>query len=245
MTSRGKAGSEPCARGRYYTAGELAEAVVRDLYARGAIESWSHDGDPIHVLEPSAGGGAFVRALRNLREETGIPIVIWAMDVDPTAAAKEWIDPEAGDRFVVADFLRLEEWPEDWPDRVDLVVGNPPYSIRVPILDGAGELTYHPTGHKKAGKLRTLPVEVGTDHTLRALELCLGLVAFVFRTDFRGSISRYARLWGQSVLESHDLLVPRPSFTGGGSDSTEYEAFYMRNGAPDRASSGWLVWKEA
>ena len=244
MTARNRGGSVPCALGRYYTDDDVALAVVRDLDDRGIVDFARAE----HVLEPSAGGGAFVRALRALRDERGYAFRVLAIDIDPRAAAAEWADD-----FRVFDALDVDAWPEEWPDRVDVVIGNPPYSIRVPKLGKDGEPLRYPEHrrrkggvepHPKAGQIREAVIEVGTDHALRCLEVAR-IAVLLFREGFAGGGARYARLWSRGVLLNQDTLVPRPSFTGGSTDSCEYATFALdaRGGIPwHRRTRGWVVW---
>jgi predicted RNA methylase len=90
-----------------YTPQALADTLVRLLPRR----------DLATVLEPHAGGGAFVRALQRI----GAHVV--AFDVDPTAQGL--IDANAED---TCDFLDVE--PSDLGRGMyfDAVVGNPPFS---------------------------------------------------------------------------------------------------------------------
>jgi len=91
----------------YYTPPLLADCLVDLLY----LPIWSAWlGRKSRVLEPSAGGGAFVRALRR----RGTPV--HALDVDPTAPGLHEATTHA-----VGDFL-------GWQGEADWVVGNPPYS---------------------------------------------------------------------------------------------------------------------
>lgn len=87
---------------RYYTPQALADALVPVLPIDGAT-----------VIEPSCGGGAFVRAL--LRQGC----TVYAQDVDPEAEGLR-----------LADAHRVAPWEITLPDEwlaVDWVVGNPPY----------------------------------------------------------------------------------------------------------------------
>jgi hypothetical protein len=99
----------------YYTRDDVALACVRTLPIL--------DGDV--VLEPSAGGGAFLRALRTAHPGASL----LAIDVNPEPPAA--LSENGG--FVVgnADFGR---WEPEAGVRVDWIVGNPPYSDAVEHL---------------------------------------------------------------------------------------------------------------
>jgi len=233
MTAKGR-GAPVCPLGRYYTEDEVARAIVARLELDGVGV----------ILEPSAGGGAFVRALVERRRAEGLTYRILAVDVDAQASARDHLEPEHGDAFAVLDFLDVLAWPEAWPSRVDLAVGNPPYSIRVLVLDEEGQPQRYPEGHKRAGELVDRTIEVATDHALRCLELAARAV-LLFREGFAGSVERYARLWARGTLIRQDTLIPRPSFTGGSTDATEYAAFTLdAKGGHRAAKKGWIVWSE-
>ena len=97
---------------RYYTPDGLALACVRRLF--GAHRTpW----DGSHVLEPSVGGGAFVRALRKNRGDT---ITITGVDLDPDAKGLALCD-----HAITGDFPAVVE---SLPKRQHLVIGNPPFT---------------------------------------------------------------------------------------------------------------------
>jgi hypothetical protein len=91
---------------KLYTPDDLARPLVRVLPFR----PWDT------VLEPHAGGGAFIRALY---DETDILVEnIFAGDIDPKAPAIEMVEPNV----IIGDFLDV-----DIRDGFDWVIGNPPY----------------------------------------------------------------------------------------------------------------------
>ena len=112
---------------RYYTPHRLARVLVQRL----AADEWSRQGclGPPLVLEPHAGGCAFVDAIA----AEGCPL--YAHDLDPTSRAVT----ERG--ALVRSFL--DPWPADLP-RPEWIVGNPPY-------DAAGEHTAHALGLARVG----------------------------------------------------------------------------------------------
>jgi len=168
----------------YYTPDDLAAACVRLLPLR--------PGD--YCLEPSAGGGAFVRAL--------LPVVrqVKALDIDADAPAVA----EFG--AVVGDFFGLGH-----DDQFDWVVGNPPYK----------DATYH------------------IEH---ACALARVGVAFVLRLNILGSIKRQ-EFWRKYPPAEVHVLTPRPSFTGGGSDATEYGFFVWRMDEPADSRLLFTQWR--
>ena len=90
---------------RYYTPDWLARLIVDEL----EVEA------PRGVLEPSVGGGAFVRAVRQRWGDVHVS----GVDLDPRAEGLAHVEEP-----IDGDLLDVELPPED---RVDLVVGNPPY----------------------------------------------------------------------------------------------------------------------
>lgn len=54
-------------------------------------------------------------------------------------------------------------------------------------------------------------------------------LAFLLRINFLGSLDRVA-LWNDTPLVEVVPIAPRPSFTGGGTDGTEYAIFRWRKG---------------
>lgn len=94
---------------RYYTPDPVALACV-DALRR---EAWMPAS--ASVLEPSCGGGAFLRALK----AAGVRDVV-AMDVDPDAAGLTLVSSMVGD-FLTAEVPMTDERP-DW------IIGNPPYT---------------------------------------------------------------------------------------------------------------------
>jgi hypothetical protein len=97
-----------------YTPQALADTLVRLLPRR----------DLATVLEPHAGGGAFVRALQRI----GAHVV--AFDVDGTAQGLIDADAEATCDFLKVDPLDVQVDPVRDPKDMylDAVVGNPPFS---------------------------------------------------------------------------------------------------------------------
>ena len=92
---------------RHFTPDALARVICQRI-ARIIDE-------PRIILEPSVGGGAFVRAARR----TWPRAMIIGCDVDPMAEGRHIVD-----EFIEGDFPAI-----DWTsDAFDLVLGNPPFS---------------------------------------------------------------------------------------------------------------------
>jgi len=96
---------------RYYTPRYVAESFTRWLRVPPAAA----------VLEPSVGGGAWVRALR----EGGHHGPTTAVDIDPQAAGLA-----VANFAMPGDFARLDLGPESsTPGPWDLCIGNPPFGV--------------------------------------------------------------------------------------------------------------------
>jgi len=99
----------------YYTPDDLAAKLVYLLSARLL--------PGCRVLEPSAGGGAFVRALWPYERVQGV----YVRDVDPDAPALYMPAPARWDyRTSCGDFLDLH-WDGSMPRPPHWVIGNPPF----------------------------------------------------------------------------------------------------------------------
>jgi len=178
---------------RYYTPDVVAYAIVRTMLR----ESDSPRG--LRWLEPSAGGGAFCRAIRELDCAANIT----AVDCDEKAAVWQ-CEKSRPDTQVVGSFLHT-----GYADRFDVVVGNPPYR----------------------------DAEAHIRHALRASRRH---VVFLLRQSILGSIQR-GPLWVDHPPRALWTLVPRPSFTGGGTDPAEYSVIWWDRLRTDRQWTR-LVW---
>jgi hypothetical protein len=94
----------------------------------------------------------------------------------------------------------------------DLILGNPPYSLAEP-------------------------------HIRHALALLTpgGVLAFLLRTAFKESKKRL-QFWREFPHRIEHQIVPRPSFTGKGSDATSYSWFVWQRGYRERPVCSWLEW---
>lgn len=203
---------------RYYTNPQLARAIVERCRQRGILR------DDSRVLEPSCGTGAFLRELGTVAEATGV-------DVELTPEARSWESADIRSRRALyeCDWLSFGK-PDGYRPRTNaptLILGNPPF-------DGA------------------------EDHIRHALG-CItptGAVVMLLRSSLLGSGERVIAGWHEGrtrpLWEEHqptwiDYVAPRPSFTGGGSDTAEYvvvtwqPALIAAGWGPPRVS--WLVWR--
>lgn len=101
----------------YWTPDDCALACVRALSTL-----WIGRKAPRRILEPSVGGGSWVRAIRAVWG--GVPHLSVA-DLDPDVPGLL----EDVDEAIRDDFLSLEI------EGIDLIVGNPPYQVLLPWLD--------------------------------------------------------------------------------------------------------------
>lgn len=211
MSATGR-GGEPIALDAYYTPDDVAARCVAALPTEA---TWR-----VRALEPSVGGGAFVRALRAL--DPG-PRTLRVIDINPDAPGLR-----SSPAWAVSDFLA---WPPTHEARqstrrhdgdvgdgldldvrppYDLIVGNPPYS--------------HAEAHIR--------------HALSLVDRG-GYVAFLLRLAMLESVRRRP-LWAETPLRSVHVLSARPSFTGGGTDSAAYGWFVWQRGYVGAPTLGWL-----
>jgi hypothetical protein len=177
---------------------EPGDAYMTPQPVADAIASVIHGyvGDEIaEVIEPSCGTGAFVRAARTYWPSARI----FAVDIErkhSRAATKAGADAFSFDPWERFAFA----WRESSVGRETLgertlIIGNPPYSLAVP-------------------------------HILAALDATRDgdVVAMLLRTNLLGSLTRVP-FWREHPPTFMAPVIPRPSFTGGGADSTEYALF--------------------
>ena len=161
------------------------------------------------VLEPSAGGGAFCRAI----EARGCQV--HALDVDPKAPALNM--PRRPWRTQVGDFLTTSVERPTW------VVGNPPYAVPGDPVQCSKCKGLAPRGCRKCKGLGyTQPmVPVAEHHARRGLEVAERGVAMLLRLALLAGQKRTV-LWQRYPPAVVWVLPQRPSFTGGGTDSYDY-----------------------
>lgn len=183
--------------GRYFTDPRVSRAIIRHL------PIWR---DGLVVLEPSCGSGSFLDQLVLLQAARQLQLYLYGLDVDENAPAM--VGPADALLYCRAlqDFLQ-PSLPDGWP-RPDVVIGNPPYSE---IPEDA-----------------TRAVEVASDHAQRALAVTRRHVVMLLPTAFLGATRKRFPWWKRHRRHLRDvwLLWPRPSFTGGGTDSREFAVFW-------------------
>jgi hypothetical protein len=147
---------------------------------------------PARVLEPSCGEGEFVLAMRRTWPNAQIVGVDIRPEVGPKIEA-------SGAAFVASDFLLI---PPSALAHADLIITNPPYSLIHDFIR----------------------------HALNGMRNDARLVLLMRFGHLVGSLD--AQAWWRTPLENGLTparqivrlmpVFPRPSFTGGGTDQTEY-----------------------
>ncbi len=196
---------------QYWTPDALASASIARLHIHRGMGWWSK----CYALEPHCGQGAWLRAM----DKCVTAIDVCDIDAQWTAVAHN-SSSHIG-RKILGDFLTVDFEPTNakgtgWGG-YDLICGNPPFS-RI-ARDAHGKPLLTKKGKEKFETVAHLHVE-------RALQLLnpSGLLAFVLRLGLLGSNDR-AAFWDRYPPSCVYVLRPRPSFTGGGSDSADYGLF--------------------
>lgn len=164
------------ARDAYYTPDLLALAICRSLRQLGL--------NPTYLLEPGCGGGAFLRAMREVWPKAHL----LGIDIAPACDGPGLVQKR--------DFFR----PEFAAGVSDAAIGNPPFDL--------------------AEKFVRRGLEVVSKG---------GYVAFLLRITFLAGKGRVP-LYREHPLWAFQPIAGRPSFTGGGSDPSEYGVFVWKKG---------------
>lgn len=203
----------------YCTPFTVALAICAWLKAKGV--------NPERILEPSAGHGDFVKALRATwpqstilaneiqpklvtKEEMRMYLVACAVAKKakqpappapvPTLDTRSVLIDAGANAVTLCDFLADPLWAGDATTPFGLVIGNPPYS------QGGGAAA----------------------HTAKGITLLArgGVLAYLMKAHFRATEARLKFWADHAPLFSCDPpLVPRPDFTGDGRDTSEYTLF--------------------
>ena len=192
-------------------------------------------------LEPSSGGGSFLRAMReawNLQDGLRIELpagacmpqsggwAIHAVDLDPGAREAACAQ---GAQFWQGGFLGFHSAPADG---YDCILSNPPFAEPPP-----------------PGKERGKPI--ACDHVAHALGMLAvgGVMACLIRQSFLATKER-AKLFARYCPARVDILVERPSFTAdGATDQHEYCVIYWQRAArtlfrpKGTTVLDWMNWK--
>lgn len=277
------------ALGAYDTPPGLCLAVVDRLEEERVLYPFTD----LCVLEPSVGSGNMIQALkaRGWLEHVHLE----AMDLDPMApgldlavavgglanrCAPHHHDPTAmalttaaldaagvprhRQGLAAAGFLTTASQR----GRVDLVLGNPPYSVTAPpvpcpdcgqtgMIPGARKPRRCPAcnawkegkrppelpeGHQPARLISTADL-----HVHRALDITSRHVVFVMRLPFLGGQERFRDLWrSRPYLRAVWTVVGRPSFVHGGTDNVETAVYWWDlEWTKPTFEGGWLTWENA
>lgn len=200
-TGRNKKGKERREADFYPTPAWCTRAILPHLGLHPC-----HEGRLLSMLDPACGDGAILDVLR---EEFGVKA--WGFDIDRTRvaiAASKCHQHAAPQRVWQADALE-----ESWPDHVDLVITNPPYSLASEFVSRfISQFTVKDTG------------ELRVDG------------AFLLPLSFLGSDGRASFHRG---FPSDLYVMPhRPSFTGDG--DTDSEVYCWAVWGPNRGGR-WQV----
>jgi hypothetical protein len=162
----------------------------------------------------------------------------WTCIVEPSAGHGPFVRA-AREAWATAEIVALDVSPERLPDLSEagadavlvsdwLAIAALPSEARVLVLGNP-------------------PYRDAEEHIRHALRLMRpgDALAFLLRLNLLGSRGRLP-LWNETPLLEVAPVVPRPSFTGGGSDATEYALFVWEKGyeGPTRLSKP-LVWRAA
>lgn len=203
----------------YFTPPELARAIVERVA--------TFIGEMGRIWEPHCGGGAFVAAARAQWPKHWITALDLVDRRDGALAA-------GACRFVKHDWLqplpaKLEPYTQ--VDPPDLIIGNPPFLDAEAHVRRALEVVRPPEGphgYYKEG----------------------GHVAFLLRLAFLASGERLRGISASGPsgmgLKMVCPIAPRPSFTGLGSDNSEYALFVWQRDFKGLATLGEpIFWKPA
>lgn len=133
----------------------------------------------------------------------------------------KWLDPSAGDGRFAAELGHLAS--DTFVSR-DL---NPAPNQLVPV-ERQDFLAERLGDQGRYGTIITNPpFSLIEDFITMALALRPDRVIFLARLSVLGSVGRYKHIWSHEHYQLSQLitLAPRPSFTGGGNDNSEYAWF--------------------
>lgn len=171
--------------------------------------------DPHYVLEPSAGTGNFIFAAREMWPRA----TIRAVEADAQRAGVVMRLRDRAGALICSSTAhqKFEDVDAGFVGAPGLILGNPPYSCAI-------------------------------EHVRLALQHG-HYTAFLLRMSFLASQDRVANFWDQLQEQNVGLrwLIPlaqRPSFTGKGTDNSEYAVYVWQRGWDQKAEIDAHLWVE-
>jgi hypothetical protein len=167
---------------------------------------------------------------------------------------QEIIEPSAGAGAFVA--AARATWPDAHITAVELADGRKAACVAAGanvfirqcwVETAVGLANYQAPEGKPRLVIGNPPFREAERHIAAALNLLRDgdRLVFLLRLNFLGSLDR-VRFWRSNRPAWVRTLVPRPSFTGGGTDGTEYAIFCWKKGYRGRTQLlAPLVWKPA
>ena len=179
--------------GAWYTPTDLVDTVVEAVITPEFVAARPH---PIVVVDPSCGDGRFLAAARNRIECLGATAALIGCDLDPAAIdAARAVLPDDADLHR-ADALTAA-WSAWSAQRVDLVIGNPPYLSQMAAATTRGGSSGRGGGPYADAAVEFLALAgelVDPDGGRVALVLPQSLLASRDAADIRMSIGERAHL---------------------------------------------------
>ncbi len=175
-------------RGAWSTPSTLVERIVEAVVTPALVARWSASGRVPCVVDPACGDGRFLAAVDRRAAQLGIDVELVGVDIDRDAV-RHAAAALPGARIVRAD--ALAEPALGGRDRVDLVIGNPPFLSQMASGTSRGGSSPHGGGPYADVAVEFLALAA------RVVDPCGGRVAFVLP---------------QSVLSSRDAAPVRRAF---------------------------------
>lgn len=207
FNATGKSKGRRAAGDAYFTEDDVATDTARAVkYLIGEVDT---------IVEPSAGGGAYVVAAM----DTWPGAQVYVVEPNPPPELFDVIDGTG----VKSEMLRWEDAYETRRayagDARILILGNPPYNFSEVHID----IALRSFGHAKA-----YPVPVSK------------WIAFLLPINFLGSVNRYRDLLRNGGLRYVINLVDRPKFNGAGTGMSEFGMFVWQAGYSGPYEGMWL-----
>lgn len=235
----------------YLTPKELALAICKWLKEKGIGQSMFPN-TPFRVLEPSAGHGHFVSAMREVWPNATIianevqprlvPIpVMRKYLVECAHAKKAGIKPELVDG---SHNPRYPETPEPTLDTREVLTAAGASVVMVGDFLAYKRETFSPLFNLVGGNPPYTAGGGAAAHVAKAIELLAdgGVASQLLKTHFVGTAARID-FWDRyrELLAADPSIIPRPDYTGEGRDTVEYTAFTFHKPLPNGVR--WREWR--